>query len=595
MRYTKWFFICCLVLLFTSAIITAKENKLPLNFVMQPSITGFDRPSAMAITPDGRVYIAERFTGKVFLVRYGKLLATPILTLAVSTSVDEGLLDIAFDRKGPENGYLYIYYTDASHVNKVVRYTLSGVGATDAFTVVTLEASPGASRVGGGLAVGNDGKIYISVGDMEDSADGQNDASSCGKVLRLNPNGTIPADNPTPGSAIYAKGFRDGVGMASHPDVSTLYNVDRGLSTGYDELNAIAAAGNYGWDIGTGPLGDPYTDPLDYRMPTINPSGISSYNGLYYPDADADGTDNDLDGTFDERDEMYDDSVFYGHYSSNDIIRSVLTGANLDSQDSARSFFDADIEWDGTADTLCPVAWTDLDESPDQMIYGLSEDTVGTKDGLYRFEYDRKGVREVSPPGSLFPLTLDKAGSNLNVYWENIDYDAWIGTKTGSTQPAQKYTIWEGTLPISGGTYNHTVKLATNGTVVNNGLFTTSITPAGGNQYYLVSAQGANLEGSLGKRTNGTERTNPRPTMDYCNEIGWYDNELGDATYESKCDGLDNDSDGSIDESCAKVRCAPEFRDKLGNPVKLIDQYGNYWSLHDFRGDVIHLDISSFG
>jgi len=437
---------------------------------------------------------------------------------------------------------------------------------------------------------------------MEDDA--QNVASNHGKVLRLNPDGSIPSDNPIPGSAVYALGFRDGVGLASHAEVSTLYQIDRGLSTGYDELNAVSSGNNYGWDIGTGPLGAPYTDPLDYRA-QVNPSGISPYIGTYYPDASADGTDNDLDGTRDERNESYDDSVFYGLYTSNDIIRSVLNRPGLDTQNSSLSFFDSSVEWDGTADTQCPVAWTDFDESRDQMVYGLSEDTIGTKDGIYRFTYDLKGPREVSPPGSLFPLTLEKSGSNLNAYWENVDYDAWVGTKKGTTQPSQKYTIWEGTLPITGGVYNHAVKLTTDGTVVNNGLFTAQITPAGGNQYYLVSAQGANQEGSLGKKTGGTERTNPRPTSDYCNEIGWWTNEdyvsgsgcethKPKPTCETACDGVDNDNDGSIDESCPNVRCIPDFKNKAGQPMKLMDQYGNYWSLHDFRGSAIHMEISSF-
>ena len=595
MNHFKRLLALFLVVLVAGGMSMAKQNKLPLGFSMEPALKGFDRPSAMAMTNDGRIYVGERYTGNVYLVRYGKLIPTPLFTLDVSSRTDEGLLDMAYAPAGPGTGYLFTFYTDdITRANRVVRYTVSGLTATNPFTVIDLGSSPGGTRVGGGVVVGNDGKLYISVGDMETSANAQNSSSIYGKVLRLNVNGTIPVDNPTPGSAVYAKGFRDGVGIARHPATPTLYQVDRGPAGGYDELNAVSSSGNYGWNIGTGPLGSPYTDPIDYRTPLVNPSGMAAYTGTFFPDWSADGTDNDLDGTRDERHEKYGDSVFYGLYGSNDIIRSALTGANLTSQDSALTFFDSDIEWDGTADTLCPAAWTDFEESGDQVFYGLSEDVSSNKDGIYRMIYNRKGAREVSPPGSIFPLTLEKNGSSLDVYWENLDRDAWIGTKLGATQPNKKYTIWEGTLPISGGSYNHSVLMLTDGTAVNDGLLTQTVTGGSGSRYYLVSSQSGNLEGTLGWNTAAQERTNPRPTMDYCNEIGWWTSEDGDAAKETRCDNIDNDGDGRIDESCAGTGCAPDFKNDLGQPVKLLDQYGNYWTLHDFRDELVHMDISSF-
>lgn len=589
MRKSGYLLVTVSIILLTMGLAAAKDSKLPPSFVLQPILTGLDRPSAMVVTGDGRIFVAERYTGNVRLVRQGKLVPDPVVTVSVPAAADpetdEGLLDIAFDPAGPDDGYLYLFYTDAATGdNKIVRYTLLGDSAGSPFVVKNLGSSLNHDRIGGGLAMGSDGLLYIGVGDMGSPGEAQNPGSDLGKVLQITGSGSVR----------FAMGFRDGVGLAAHPDVSTLYLTDRGPDAEYDELNAVASGNNHGWPTYIGPFGSGAdTLPINWHQPIVGIRGLSAYTGTHFPDGSGDGTDNDMDGTLDESDESYRDSVFYSCYDSNDIVRSVLTGVDLDAQDSAHKFFDPTMEWDGSPDTGCPPNWIDVAEGGDGMLYVLADDSDGTADqsGLYRIVYDRPGPREVSPPGSALPLTVEKDGSNLALYWENLGREAWIGNTTGASQPAEFYTLWEGSLPITGGAYSHTVKATTNGTAVNEGLLSQPVTPDSGNTYYLASHQGANLEGTLGKRTGSLERPG-KLLQDYCHEIGWFDNERGDSLKETSCDGLDNDGDGSTDESCPG-RCGPDFVDGTGAPARLLGQNGTYWTLWDFRGQVLHLDISA--
>ncbi|GAB3999228.1 hypothetical protein GCM10029992_27410 [Glycomyces albus] len=114
---------------------------------------------------------------------------------------------------------------------------------------------------GGRLAFGPDGKLYISTGDAENTANAQDLESLAGKILRVNPDGSVPEDNPFEGSPVYSYGHRNVQGLAWGSD-GEMYASEFGQDT-WDELNHIEAGANYGWPVVEGTGGEPgYTDPL---------------------------------------------------------------------------------------------------------------------------------------------------------------------------------------------------------------------------------------------------------------------------------------------------------------------------------------------
>jgi glucose/arabinose dehydrogenase len=108
--------------------------------------------------------------------------------------------------------------------------------------------------------------LWASTGDAGDTSRSQNPASLNGKVLRLQPDGGIPGDNPTAGSYVWARGFRDPQGLA-RDEAGRLYATEFGPDRD-DEVNLVVAGGNYGWPTVTGVAGDPrFIDPVVVRQP----------------------------------------------------------------------------------------------------------------------------------------------------------------------------------------------------------------------------------------------------------------------------------------------------------------------------------------
>ena len=175
--------------------------------------------TAMKFARDGRLFIAQQ-SGKLRVVQNGTLLATPFLTVSVNSSGERGLLGIAFDPNFATNRFVYVYYTATRPVihNRVSRFTANGNVAVPGSEVVLLNLNPLSSATnhnGGAIHFGNDGKLYIAVGDNVNGANAQTLGNLFGKILRLNRDGTIPADNPFfaqasgVNRAIWARGLRN--------------------------------------------------------------------------------------------------------------------------------------------------------------------------------------------------------------------------------------------------------------------------------------------------------------------------------------------------------------------------------------------------
>jgi len=280
------------------AATTASAAVLPQGFRLEPFATGLTEPWDLDDTPAGLILIAERTTGNVRYVQWGELQPGPICTVAVDATGEGGLVGVAVHPDYNRNGWIYLYFTDqASGNNKVTRYTIfSNYTCGNPVDILPdLGAGGSGLRNGGGIDFGPDGKLYVATGDMEVDANGQSLGTVQAKVLRLNDDGSIPADNPIPGSEIFTVGLRDPRGLSVNPD-GTVYVSDAGddVTSVHHELNVAQADGNLGWSVESG-AGGSFDPPLQGWLSAVDPRGVVDYDGTLFPDADADGEDNDHD------------------------------------------------------------------------------------------------------------------------------------------------------------------------------------------------------------------------------------------------------------------------------------------------------------
>jgi glucose/arabinose dehydrogenase/PKD repeat protein len=218
---------------------------------------GLDGPSGFEIAPDGRIFILER-AGKIKIVKNGELLPTPFADLPSEDTGDRGLIGIAFDPDyGVSNHYVYFYYTGQDLLNHLVRFSAVDDVGTDGPLELFRTSSPSQLlHVGGSIRFGPDGKLYFAVGDNGNGPLAQDLSSPHGKILRINKDGSLPADNPffgQPGKlgAIWAYGFRNPWRFQFDSATGQLYGGDVGDFT-WEEVNHIVKGANYGWPIHEG-------------------------------------------------------------------------------------------------------------------------------------------------------------------------------------------------------------------------------------------------------------------------------------------------------------------------------------------------------
>ncbi len=248
---------------------------LPPGFTPTVITNAISSPTAMAIAPDGRVFVSEQ-TGNLRVVKNGVLLPTPFVTVAVNSSGERGLLGVAFDPSFATNQFVYVYHTTSTAPihNRIVRFTANGDVALPGsmVTLFDLDTLGATNHNGGGLHFGPDGKLYASAGENANSANAQTLANLLGKILRLNPDGTIPTDNPFYGTAtgrnraIWALGLRNPFTFDFQPGTGRMFINDVGEST-WEEIDEGLGGANYGWPQTEGPNPPSIagvTYPIDY-------------------------------------------------------------------------------------------------------------------------------------------------------------------------------------------------------------------------------------------------------------------------------------------------------------------------------------------
>ncbi len=256
-----------------------------VRFTVETLVTNLEIPWSLAFAPDGRLFITER-PGRVRILDLGARTSELALTLDdVYTQGEAGLLGLALDPQFSENRLVYLYQSArlaaGGAVNRVVRYR--EVGSRLAERVVLLDNIPAAPiHDGGRLRFGPDGLLYITTGDAASVDLAQDLASTAGKILRINRDGTTPRDNPF-GSPIYSYGHRNPQGFDWHPATGDLWASEHG-STGNDEVNVIDSAANYGWPLIEGSLAMAgMRTPITFYSLAIAPSGASFYRGERFP------------------------------------------------------------------------------------------------------------------------------------------------------------------------------------------------------------------------------------------------------------------------------------------------------------------------
>lgn len=270
-------------------------TELPRGFVQEILATNLHCATAIAAAPDGRVFVAEQ-TGRLLIWKNGGLLAQPALTLHVADYWERGLIGVTLAPDFPRAPHLFILYvTDKPVPHHVLsRFTLQGDVADPLSEQVLFEGDDqgklGGTQVGahqgGPLRFGNDGKLYVALGEQTAGEPSQRLDTLLGKILRLNADGSIPEDNPffdkTVGKyrAIWAYGVRNPFGLATQRESGRMFFTDVGQSS-FEEVNELTRGANYGWPRFEGySTNAGFKSPLYAYPPVI---GRSICGAAFYP------------------------------------------------------------------------------------------------------------------------------------------------------------------------------------------------------------------------------------------------------------------------------------------------------------------------
>ena len=249
--------------------------------------SGLNAPVDFRWLPDGRIVVAEK-GGAIKVVEDGVVRTEPLITLSVDAVGERGISGLAVDPQFTTNGYIYVAYTTSAIKDRLSRFTVIGNAAALSSEKLLLESSEPAAgnHHGGALGFGPDGKLYWGKGDNGSGSNAQDLTNIHGKILRLNPDGSTPSDNPALGAGalpqIYAYGLRNPFRLTFTPDGKLLV-ADVGQAA-FEELDLVTAGGNYGWPGAEGVCTSGCTGTINpiYTYPHGGGAALTSvlvYNG----------------------------------------------------------------------------------------------------------------------------------------------------------------------------------------------------------------------------------------------------------------------------------------------------------------------------
>jgi glucose/arabinose dehydrogenase len=265
---------------------------VPAGFTDAVVASGLNNPSAMALAPDGRIFVCQQ-GGALRVIKNGVLLATPFLTVPVDSTGERGLLGVAFDPNFVSNQLIYIYYTATTPTihNRISRFTASGDVALAGSETIIMDMpnlSTATNHNGGAIHFGPDGLLYVAVGDNANGANAQTLSTRLGKMLRITSTGGIPTNNPFfntatgDNRAIWALGVRNPFTFSFQNGTGRMFINDVGQNT-WEEINDGIAGSNYGWPNCEGfcnPPNPSFRDPIFAYQNDANTCAITG--GAFY-------------------------------------------------------------------------------------------------------------------------------------------------------------------------------------------------------------------------------------------------------------------------------------------------------------------------
>lgn len=281
-------------------------NNKSISFSVETVVDSLDIPWSMAFLPDNSMLITE-LKGELIHFKNGKKTLIEDMP-KVYLNGQGGLLDIELDPNYAKNGWIYFSYSsDLENDEKGGNTTIMRAKLSNHKLVnkeVLYKATPNTDRgahFGSRLEFDSEGYLYFSIGDrFNRDVNPQDITKDCGKIYRINADGSIPEDNPfynTEGAkkAIYSFGHRNPQGMAIHPETGEIWTHEHGPQGG-DEINIIKAGKNYGWPKATYGINYDNTtitentslpgveEPLHFWVPSIAPSGMDFVTSDKYPE-----------------------------------------------------------------------------------------------------------------------------------------------------------------------------------------------------------------------------------------------------------------------------------------------------------------------
>jgi len=272
--------------------------------VAETVASGLEHPWALAFLPDGRLLVTER-PGRLRLVEMSGTVSAPLAGVpAVFAQGQGGLLDVAIDPGFATNRLVYLSYAEPGSGGAgtaVARGTLGAAGLENVTVIYRQRPKvEGGGHYGSRLVFTPDGKLFVTMGDRMNYRDRAQDLDQgMGKLVRINPDGSVPEDNPLVARAgaqpeIWSYGHRNMQGAALDPATGRLWTIEHGARGG-DELNHPEPGKNYGWPvitygrdysgarIGRGSAREGMEQPVYYWDPVIAPSGMAFYTGDAIP------------------------------------------------------------------------------------------------------------------------------------------------------------------------------------------------------------------------------------------------------------------------------------------------------------------------